>query len=424
MSQQFPSRFHFPSPGFSKYWNEGRGRFLSKKVAGKLPSKEEIEQKTPWLFEVDELADRVIREVMIPLGYPKTMQLLGQALSEGHFENLSAHGDSSTRLNSGIPQILIDLVEFSLQKPVWLDLEKVEIGAKLCRRSGTRGFMVLRNYCLMGGYESSAINKPLIFTGALKKGAAKRTTETTEFWVKVVGERALENPHTGICECILIRLMHSYARVSILNGEGWFDDAHHKWRTDDWGEPLNQWDMIATNLGFSVVFLDGIRSLGVKVKPEEVEGLFHLWKYIGYLLGIPADLLPETEEQAIRELYAWTITQPPADADTQELAKALMLEPLSSNFPSKMWQKKRVIQLHLAYNYFFLGADSCRAMGLPVKGWSIFPFLLRNITRMQEIYYRTSAKAFENGVRKRRRNQEKVARLYLAGAQPKDGKHD
>jgi len=419
MPQKTPSRFHFPSPGFTKYWSEGRGRFLSKKIAGELPLEDEIEQKIPWLFQVDELADKVIREVMIPHGYPKTMQLLNQALSKGSFENLSAQGDSSTHfdyaqrklLTTSIPQILIDLVEFSLQKPAWLDLEKVEIGAKLCRRSGTRGFMVLRNYCLMGGYESSAINKPLIFTGALKKGAAKRTTETTDFWVKVVAEHALRNPQAGIRECILIRLMHSYARVSILNGEGW--------RKDDWGEPLNQWDMVATNLGFSLVFLDGIRSLGVNAKPEEAEGLFHLWKYIGYLLGIPAELLPDTEEQAIRELYAWTITQPPADADTQELARALMFEPLSSNFPSKMWQKKRVIQLHLAYNYFFLGADSCRAMGLPVKGWSIFPFMLKNITRLQEIYYRTSEKAFENGVRKRRKNQEMVARLYLEGAKQK-----
>ena len=286
----------------------------------------------------------------------------------------------------------------------------MELGAKLCRRSGTRGFMVLRNYCLMGGYESSAINKPLIFTGALKKGAAKRTTETTDFWVKVVGERALENPQNGIRECILIRLMHAYARVSILKSE------HHKWKTEDWGEPLNQWDMVATNLGFSLVFLDGIRSLGVNVKPEEAEGLFHLWKYIGYLLGIPVELLPETEEQAIRELYAWTITQPPADADTQELARALMLEPFSSNFPPNQWQKKRVVQLHLAYNYFFLGAESCKAMGLPIKGWTIYPALLKNITKVQEWYYNTSSRAFEKGVNSRRTQQVKVARLYLEGA--------
>lgn len=398
MPPKKPSRFFYPSPGFTRYWNEGRGKKLAQKINGKFPSEEEIEAKIPWLFEVDELADKVVREVMIPSGYHQTIQWIDQGLQ----------GKAA-----GIPQVLIELLAFSIEIPEWLDLKKVELGAKLCRRSGTRGFMVLRNYCLMGGYESSAINKPLIFTGALKKGAAKRTTETTDFWVKVVGEHALENPQTGIKECVLIRLMHSYARVSILNDPNW--------KQEDWGNPLNQWDMIATNLGFSLVFLDGIRSLGVKVKPEEVEGLFHLWKYIGHLLGIPANLLPETEEEAIRQLYAWTISQPPADADTQELARALMLEPYSSNFPPKLWQKKRVVQIHLAYNYFFLGAESCRAMGLPVKRWSIFPSMLKNITKIEEWYFSTSEKAFEKGVKARRRQQVKVAKLYLDGSKSASG---
>lgn len=393
MDHLVPKRYYFPSPGFTRYWNDGRGKYLARFVGEAFPDEVEIRTRIPWLFQVDELADRVIREVMLPEGHPKTIQWIDRGL----------RGESE-----GIPQILMKIIDFSLQKPDWLDLEKVETGAKLCRRSGTRGFMVLRNYCLMGGYESSAINKPLIFTGALKKGAAKRTTETTDFWVKVVGERALENPTIGIRECILIRLMHAYARVSILQ--------RSDWKTDEWGEPLNQWDMIATNLGFSLVFLDGIRSLGVRVRPEEVEGLFHLWKYIGHLLGIPAHLLPTDEKTAVTELYAWTITQPPADADTQELARALMLEPYSSNFPAKQWQKRRVVQLHLAYNYFFLGAESCAAMGLPVKGWTIYPAMLRFVTRIQEHYYSTSSKAFERGVRNRRKNQEKVAQLYLNGA--------
>lgn len=349
------------------------------------------------LFHVDELADRVIREVMMVDGFHQTMAWIDNYLSG--------------KKKSKIPQILIELLDFSVKRPDWVNTEKIEKGARLCRRSGTRGFMVLRNYCLMGGYESAAINKPLIFTGALKKGAAKRTSETTDFWVKVVDENALENPETGIKECVKIRLMHAYARVSILQGTDW--------RKDDWGEPLNQWDMMATNLGFSLVFLDGIRSLGISPSQNEVEGLFHFWKYVGYLLGIPSKVLPDTEEEAIRELYAWTITQPPADADTQELAKALMLEPMTTKFPTKLWQKKRFVQVHLAYNYFFLGKNSCEAMGLPVKGWTIYPALLKFITKIQEAYYKTSERAFARGVESRRKEQVKIANLYLNGMEKK-----
>jgi len=258
----------------------------------------------------------------------------------------------------------------------------------------------------MGGYESAAINKPLIFTEALKKGAAKRMAETTEFWVKVIGEHALVEI-VGLKECLIVRLMHAYARESILK--------RSDWKTEEWGQPLNQWDMLATNLGFSIVFLDGLRLLGMKPSPEEVEGLFHFWKYVGYLLGIPEYLLPENEEDAIRSLYSWTITQPPADEDTKSLAIALMNEPLTSNYPEKSWQKKRIVQVHLGYNYFFLGKESCEAMGLPVKGWTIYPAILRLFTRLQEFINGLSHGAMKRSVLKNRRIQEKIAFVFLKG---------
>ena len=201
--------------------------------------------------------------------------------------------------------------------------------------------------------------------------------------------------------------MHAYARVSILKGEGW--------KTEEWGEPLNQWDMVATNLGFSIVFLDGLRLLGTDPSSEETAGLFHFWKYTGYLLGIPPEHLPENEEDAIRALYSWTITQPPADEDTKALARALMNEPLTSNYPVKSWQKKRVVQVHLAYNYFFLGRKSCEVMGLPVKGWTIYPAMLRSATRLQELLNRSSEKAQERSIAKNRRQQERIAFVFLKG---------
>jgi hypothetical protein len=388
-----PQRYHFPSPGFLRYWQHGHGKHLAKVIDGNFPEETEIRKLTPLLMQADEQADRVIREVMLVDGFRKTHAWIEEGLPDPEAE--------------GIPEALREIIRFTLTQPGWLDQQKLEAGARLCRRSGVKGFLVLRNYCLMGGYESSAINKPLIFTEALKKGAAKRTAETTEFWVKVTGENALSDPAGGLRECLIVRLMHAYARVSILDNPDW--------KTESWGIPVNQWDMIATNLGFSVVFLDGIRLLGINPASEETEGLFHFWKYVGYLLGIPAHLLPENEADAVRALYSWTITQPPADDDTKALAQALMNEPLTSDFLKKEWQKKRFLQVHLAYNYYFLGKDSCTTMGLPVKGWTIYPFMLRNLTRIREMASRFSLRSYEKSVRRNRKQQEKIAFFFLKG---------
>ncbi len=387
-----PKRYHYPSPGFARYWESGHGKKLAASLKGGFPDERQISRNVPLLFETDQLADQVVREVIMANGFPKTMDWIAKGLNNVNAEE--------------IPAPLRQMIDFSLKQPHWLDLTKLENGARLCRRAGAAGLLVLRNYCLMGGYESSAINKPLFFTEALKKGAAKRMAETTEFWVKVVGENALSET-VGLKECITVRLMHAFARVSILD--------RSDWKTDEWGQPLNQWDMIATNLGFSILFLNGLRLLGMKPTDEEIEGLFHFWKYVGYLLGIPAELLPGNESQAIQLLYSWTITQPPADADTKALARALMNEPLTSNYPSKMWQKKRVVQMHLGYNYFFLGKASCEAMGLPSKGWTIYPAMMRLQMGIQEMKNRFSSRARQKSILKNRRQQENIAFIFLKG---------
>jgi len=390
---QIPKRYHYPSPGFTQYWTTGRGKKLAEVIGQQFPDEHAIRTQIPWLLETDQLADRVIREVVRVHGFADTQAWIAAGLAGAD--------------NPKIPTPLQELIDFNLRKPDWLDADLLEKGARLCRRSGAGGLLVLRNYCLMGGYESAAINKPLIFTEALKKGAAKRMAETTEFWVRIIGENAYSATGPAIRECIQVRLMHAYARVTILE--------RSDWKTEDWGQPLNQWDMIATNLGFSIVFIDGLRMLGMQADPEEVKGLFHFWKYTGYLLGIPENLLPDNEADAIRALYSWTITQPPADADTQALARALMNEPLTSNYPVRSWQKKRVVQMHLGYNYFFLGRRSCEAMGLPVKGWTIYPILQRLITRAQESFSHRSKRSMNRNTLRNRLQQEKIAFVFLKG---------
>nr|WP_294859221.1 oxygenase MpaB family protein [uncultured Fluviicola sp.] len=386
-----PARFYYPSPGFSIYWETGNGKGLAKKLIGTFPGKEEIAQFIPRLFETDQLADQVIREVYQKHGFKQADQWINQLLDGEKIAN--------------VPDSLNQLVAEITTKPTWLNEGLLEQGSMLCRRSGSLGLMVLRNYCLMGGYESSAINKPLVFTGALKKGAAKRLTETTEFWVRIIGENAITNPQIGLKECLKIRLMHAYARVSILD-EG-------KWREADWGSPLNQWDMLATNLGFSIIFLDGLRKLGMKPTEQEIQGLFHFWKYVGSLLGTPATYFPETESEAIRAIYAWTITQAPADDDTISLALALSLEPVDGPFPSKKWQRNLVYKTHLGYNWFFLGEASCKTMQLPKTSWRIYPPIQKFFVSLGQPFVLRSENSYKRSIQRNRKTQKKIVNSYL-----------
>lgn len=387
-----PKRFIYPSPDFDFYWKNGHGKSLLKKL-DKIPTKSEIEQHIPKLFEYDALADEVIKEIYLKQGFKEADVILQQVL---------AHGIESV---PEAPDCLKKLFREMETVPEWLDDKKLNQGIAFCQRGGPFGLMVLRNYSLMGGYESSAINKPLIFTGALKKGSAKRITDTTEFWINITGKNALNRFELGFSSCVKTRLMHAFARVSILN--------EPTWETESWGIPLNAWDMVATNLGFSLVYLNGLTLLGYKASKDDIEGLLHFWKYIGFLIGIPADYLPNTEKEAIEALYAWTITQPPGDEDTKTLATSLMNEPYSANFPKYKWQKVFVAQTHLAYNHFFLGERSCQNMNLPKSKLWFLPYIAKNLNRFNEFFAHKSDFFLQRRIKKGRKQQEKIKAVFF-----------
>ncbi len=388
-----PARYQYPSPAFERYWKIGYGKQSAIELGVDLPDETEIRKLVPLLLQTDQLADQVVKEVLVKCGFAQTMSWIKE-------------GILNDSISPDVPEPLRLLMEFSLQTPVWLDVKKVENGARLCRRSGLKGFGVLRNYCLMGGFESAAINKPLIFTGALKTGAAKRLMETTEFWVKIIGENVLHS-REGIHECIKIRLMHAYARHSVLKSDSW--------ESTKWGEPLNQWDMVATNLGFSYVFLVGLRRIGMRPTLEEVAGLLHFWKYTGYLLGIPIEFLPDREVEAMKAIYAWMITQPAADDDSKALAHALMLEPLESKYPKEQSHKERVVQIQLSYNNFFLGKESCQAMELPFSPIMVYPWMQYVASTLQESLIHMSSSLMDKSVIVNYRLQQRVAYEFMKG---------
>ncbi len=387
-----PQRYTYPSPGFSEHWSHGSGKKMLAQLSF-VPSPQQIEASAKLYWECDTLGDEIIREVFQTVGHRQAHEWINEILKKG-IDHVA-----------DVPESLRKLFQDAQQLPHWLDEELLEAGAAFCRRTGPFGLIVLRNYSLMGGYESSAINKPLIYTGALKKGAAKRMAETLSFWVDVTGKEALKPYRMGFNTTLHVRIIHALARN--------YTRKAPTWRDEQWGVPLNHGDMIATNLGFSLVFLDGLRKQGFRPSLREVNGLFHFWKYIGYLLGIPLSYLPNNEEQAIARLYEWTMNQPAADEDTIALAQALMNAPLLSNYPTLNWQKKLLVKIYLGYYRYFLGQHACERMLLPNTIFRFLPPLAARIHSIYEKWIWSSPARYQKSVDAGRKQQEDIRSGFL-----------
>jgi len=85
---------------------------------------------------------------------------------------------------------------------------------------------------------------------------------------------------------------------------------------------------------------------------------------VSHLLGVPLDLLADNEEEAIEQLYYWTMTQREGDADSKSLAHALQEEPIHAFYPKTALMRKMMREIHLFYNHYLLGDYSCSLLGL------------------------------------------------------------
>lgn len=377
------------SPHFKDFWGKGNGKLLIQ-FSGAEVSFQNFEKFASYYYHVDKEGDQVVKDVY----FTKKFQDASKEI-----EHYIRNGVSET---DDVPESVKKLFTQTQQIPDWLDYNLLKSGAELCMRGNIDSLISLRDYCLIGGYDYAYLNKPLIVTEALKKGAVKRLSETLDFWVNATRYNALDLHAKGYEFAIKTRLIHSYARLSIKK--------HYKdWDTKTWGEPINSWDMMATYIGFSLVFLHSLKKLGNTYSKAEEQGLFHLWKYVGYLLGIPEDLLPENKKQATEYFYLWSSVQPPSDKDSVLLAHSLLNESLENPILKYKFQRKNLRYLHICCTWFLLDDEVCKRLQIPdVPNRNIFPQTKRLINK---IYDNIISRRIR--IKKGNKDQLKVLEDYL-----------
>ena len=244
------------------------------------------------------------------------------------------------------------LTEQFSSHPTWFDPKLAQIGAVAYRRYPLMLIWLLRNVALMAGYSIPALSLPLIQTGALMHDALPRLMRTYAYILAVSEhpplhksnisagnqrqpiEQVLAIGSEGWRQSIKVRQIHTLVRQNLLKGKGNAAkgvipnaDQHHNpdgsWNSAYWGIPINQTDMIATHLQFSLLIMRGLRLLGARISTEEAEGILHLWNLASYWMGINLQRLPKDEAACWEWLYTYLSIQQLDFKMGRPLAKAL-----------------------------------------------------------------------------------------------------
>ncbi len=131
--------------------------------------------------------------------------------------------------------------------------------------------------------------------------------------------------------------------------------------------PIDQDELLATLLAFSVAAVDGVRQLGVDVDPRDAEDVWHLWRTVGVALGIDPAALPDGMRAARRRMEALDATHTGRSPGGDALARVLLRRVedhfvLTPTLPRRLWT-------------WMLGNDRIRLLGLdpgaPLRPWEL-----------------------------------------------------
>lgn len=248
--------------------------------------------------------------------------------------------------------------------PIWLDQHKLHLACQVIARTGVvAGFTSLAMLALTGGYLAGRVVKALTATGDLERMAPRRIAETTAWHSAVTSPGGLDRFAEGFKATLRVRLMHSLVRVGLAR--------RPDWRADLWDHPLNQGQLCGTIMLFSLAHLSGSQAMGLHFSAPERDAVYHLWRYVGLLMGCDPHLLPTNEFDAWKLFWLeadYEFRSP--DNDSIRLAQALLhaVGPLVAGDGTALLDRAKryaATEFMAAYGRLVLGKRNADFLRLP-----------------------------------------------------------
>ena len=211
----------------------------------------------------------------------RTADADGDRVYMGQFKEALEHGVDAV---PDCPNALRAFFAEVERVPAWLDWDLLNEGAAAYRRLGTNAADVMLQLSLIGGYRFGGPTDLLVETGGLTgRKTVRRLAETQKWAVAISQHEAMRRDGEGFKLTVHVRLMHALVNHQF--------ETNGRWDIDQWGLPINQTDQAATLGLFNGALLLGVRLLGVRVTKSESRAIMHMWKYVGWLMGVDEDWL-------------------------------------------------------------------------------------------------------------------------------------
>ncbi len=231
-------------------------------------------------------------------------------------------------------------------------------GQEIFDKKGGMYLAMLGFYSLPYCYAFADGAQVLVRSRRILEEIGKRLGETGIFVLDIFEPGAFMTRDKAYLTCAKVRLIHAFSRH--------FIHAHAPDWNEGFGAPINQEDMIGTNLAFSLIVLRGWRKLGYPVSAAETDTILNYWNWVGELMGIDTASWPANAKEAY-ELDKLLRKRHIRYSEAGALLTGALLDYLGSTLQEPVL-KDRIAPIVS----FFLGKEAAAAVRLgeqlPLKG--------------------------------------------------------
>ncbi len=211
------------------------------------------------------------------------------------------------------PQALRDFFK-NLEEPPWLMYEIFRPAVRAFHVNVDLMLTAFVTGVLVEGF-STLIAKSFNITGRVAS-TKRRLQQNNRHMMEIFFPGGMQRKGDGWKLSTRIRFIHSRIRGLLANSDDWNHET--------WGTPVS-----AAHLGFAIsVFskrlLEYSLLVGAKFSKEEKNSVLAVWRYAGYLMGIPETILYTDGADAEKIYKISYMCEPPADAESIAVANMLI----------------------------------------------------------------------------------------------------
>ncbi|HEX7547214.1 MAG TPA: oxygenase MpaB family protein [Gemmatimonadaceae bacterium] len=190
--------------------------------------------------------------------------------------------------------------------PSWVDRDRIIRGQQAFMERSLPAVLVMLCKSLPEGYAAPSMAKILNMSGDLRAIPFHRLMGTLQLLLNVSAPYSFERMGLGAISGQEMRLLHAGARSNVapdvLGPEGYEAFVHQ------YGLPINQEDMAGTIIGFSLLVVEGLATLGLPLDPQVAEDYYYVWRVYAHLMGVRYPGAPDDTDclpQSIAEAHAF-----------------------------------------------------------------------------------------------------------------------